>query len=127
MRSRLRATTPRILTKSCWPRCAIFGSNGRWTSAENMVSVAPIRTSTKCWSQENLDGCITVCRREISELGIKLLNQGIPCVVEKPLGISLAEAEALRDSSCRHSYPEYGFGQPAVYAVSQPCDRVDER
>jgi myo-inositol 2-dehydrogenase / D-chiro-inositol 1-dehydrogenase len=50
--------------------------------------------------QENLDGCITVVPPEnISELGIKLLSLGIPCVVEKPLGASLAEAQALRDSA----------------------------
>jgi myo-inositol 2-dehydrogenase/D-chiro-inositol 1-dehydrogenase len=50
--------------------------------------------------QEKLDGCIAVVPPEnISELGIKLLNMGIPCVVEKPLGASLADARALRDSA----------------------------
>jgi myo-inositol 2-dehydrogenase / D-chiro-inositol 1-dehydrogenase len=50
--------------------------------------------------QEDLDGCIAVMPPEnISELGIKLLDLGIPCVVEKPLGASLAEAQALRDCS----------------------------
>jgi myo-inositol 2-dehydrogenase / D-chiro-inositol 1-dehydrogenase len=50
--------------------------------------------------QENLDGCIAVVPPEnISELGIRLLTRGIPCVVEKPLGASLAEAQALRDSA----------------------------
>lgn len=49
-------------------------------------------------SREQLDGCISVVPPEnISELGIKLLNLRIPCVVEKPLGASLAEAQALRD------------------------------
>jgi predicted dehydrogenase len=48
--------------------------------------------------RENLDGCIAVVPPEnISELGIRLLRLGIPCVVEKPLGASLAEALALRD------------------------------
>lgn len=48
--------------------------------------------------QENLDGCIAVVPPEnISELGIKLLTTSIPCVVEKPLGAALAEAQALRD------------------------------
>lgn len=48
--------------------------------------------------QENLEGCIVVVPPEnISELGIKMLRRGIPCVVEKPLGASLAEAQALRD------------------------------
>jgi predicted dehydrogenase len=51
-------------------------------------------------NQESLDGCIAVVPPEnISELGIKLLNIGIPCVLEKPLGASLAEAQALRDSA----------------------------
>jgi predicted dehydrogenase len=50
--------------------------------------------------QENLDGCIAVMPPgNISEVGIKLLDLGIPCVVEKPLGTSLAEAQALRDSA----------------------------
>ncbi len=50
--------------------------------------------------QEKLDGCIAVVPPEnISDLGIKLLNLGIPCVVEKPLGASLAEAHALRDAA----------------------------
>ena len=50
--------------------------------------------------QENLDGCVAVVPPEnISALGIKLLAMGIPCVVEKPLGASLAEAQALRDSA----------------------------
>jgi myo-inositol 2-dehydrogenase / D-chiro-inositol 1-dehydrogenase len=50
--------------------------------------------------QENLDGCIAVVPPEsISELGIKLLTRGIPCVLEKPLGASMAEAKALRDSA----------------------------
>jgi predicted dehydrogenase len=48
--------------------------------------------------QEKLDGCIAVVPPEnIAELGINLLKLGIPCVVEKPLGASLAEAQALRD------------------------------
>ena len=50
--------------------------------------------------QEKLDGCIAVVPPEnISDLGIKLLNLGIPCVVEKPLGAALAEAQALRDAA----------------------------
>ena len=57
-------------------------------------------------TQENLDGCIAVVPPEgISNLGIKLLNLGIPCVVEKPLGASLAEAQALRDSAAATKTP----------------------
>jgi predicted dehydrogenase len=47
-------------------------------------------------ARHKLDGCIAVVPVErISELGIKLLTQSIPCVVEKPLGASLAQARAL--------------------------------
>jgi predicted dehydrogenase len=56
--------------------------------------------------QEKLDGCIAVVPPEnIAELGIKLLKLGIPCVVEKPLGASLAEAQALRDSAVATKTP----------------------
>jgi|CZKS01.1.fsa_nt_gi predicted dehydrogenase len=51
-------------------------------------------------AREKLDGCIVVVPVEtISELGIKLLRQGIPCVVEKPMGASLSEAQALLDAA----------------------------
>ena len=53
-------------------------------------------------ARENLNGCIAVVPpANISELGIKLLSRDIACVVEKPLGSSLAEAQALRDSATR--------------------------
>jgi myo-inositol 2-dehydrogenase / D-chiro-inositol 1-dehydrogenase len=60
--------------------------------------VAAYRDVDEMLKHEKLDGCIAVVPPEnISELGIKLLNLGIPCVMEKPLGASLAEAQALRD------------------------------
>jgi predicted dehydrogenase len=50
--------------------------------------------------RQELDGCITVVPpQNISELGIKLLGKNIPCVVEKPLGASIAEVRALRDAA----------------------------
>jgi len=56
--------------------------------------------------QGNLDGCIAVVPpQNISELGIKLLSLGMPCVVEKPLGASLAEAQALRDCAATTKTP----------------------
>jgi myo-inositol 2-dehydrogenase / D-chiro-inositol 1-dehydrogenase len=56
--------------------------------------------------QEKLDGCICVVPPEdISALGIKLLTLGIPCVVEKPLGATLAEAQALRDCAAATKTP----------------------
>ena len=51
-------------------------------------------------SRHKLDGCIAVVPVEkISEVGIKLLRLGLPCVVEKPLGASLAEGKALLDAA----------------------------
>lgn len=50
--------------------------------------------------KESLNGCIAVVPpEEISELGIKLLSLGVPCVVEKPLGSSLDEVKALQNSA----------------------------
>src|SRR5512146_964286 len=47
-------------------------------------------------SRHQLSACIAVVPVEkISQVGIKLLELGMPCVVEKPLGSSLAEAKAL--------------------------------
>ncbi len=51
-------------------------------------------------SHNKIDGCIAVVPPEkIAGLGIQLLERRIPCVVEKPLGSSLAEVKALRDCS----------------------------
>jgi len=62
--------------------------------------VAAYRNVDEMLRQENLDGCIAVVPPEnISELGVKLLNRSMACVVEKPLGASLAEAQALRDAA----------------------------
>lgn len=46
--------------------------------------------------QEPVDACVTVMPVErIAEVGSMLLQRGVPCVVEKPLGASLAEVERL--------------------------------
>jgi predicted dehydrogenase len=46
--------------------------------------------------QQTPDGCIAVVPVEkISQLGIKLLERRVPCVVEKPLGTALQEVQAL--------------------------------
>ena len=56
--------------------------------------------------QEKLDGCIAVVPPEnISELGIKLLTLGVPTVLEKPLGATLAEVQALRDCAAATKTP----------------------
>ena len=49
-------------------------------------------------ANEQLDACIAVVPVEhIAEIGIRLLQANIPCVVEKPLGTTLDEAKRLRD------------------------------
>ena len=47
-------------------------------------------------AREHLDACIAVTPVErISEIGVKLLQAKMPCVVEKPLGATLSEAQRL--------------------------------
>lgn len=66
----------------------MYGFNRYYVDVDEMVT------------REKLDGCIAVLPVDkISELGIKLLQQGIPCVVEKPLGMSLADSQALLDAA----------------------------
>lgn len=49
-------------------------------------------------SRESVDGCISVMPMErITEVAIKLLTMEIPCVIEKPLGVSLADVERLAE------------------------------
>src|SRR4051794_35925887 len=46
--------------------------------------------------REPVDACVTVMPVErIAEVGAMLLKRGVPCVIEKPLGASLAEVERL--------------------------------
>lgn len=56
--------------------------------------------------EEKLDVCIAVVPvPAIAELGIKLLQRKITCVVEKPLGASLSEITALRDAAVTCATP----------------------
>ena len=58
--------------------------------------VSAYREVDEMLAREKLDGCIAVVPVEkIPEVGIKLLEFGMPCVVEKPLGGSLADVTAL--------------------------------
>ena len=51
-------------------------------------------------AHHDLDACIAVVPVEkIPEVGIQLLQRRLSCVVEKPLGASLAEVEALRKAA----------------------------
>jgi predicted dehydrogenase len=50
----------------------------------------------KLLAKESIDACVTVVPVErIAEVGVMLLERGVPCVIEKPLGASLAEVESL--------------------------------
>jgi predicted dehydrogenase len=49
-------------------------------------------------AKEKLDACIAVVPVEsIPEIGIKLLQANMPCVIEKPLGATIAEVRRLLD------------------------------
>lgn len=62
--------------------------------------LSPYRDVNAMLARHELDGCIAVVPVDkIAEVGINLLNLAIPCVVEKPLGASLAEAEALLNAA----------------------------
>ncbi len=56
----------------------------------------PYQHADDMLAKEHLDACIAVTPvQHISEIGIKLLQANIPCVVEKPLGATIAEATQL--------------------------------
>ena len=68
--------------------CTRYGFGRAYSNAEAMLA------------QEKVDVCIAVVPVEkISALGIQLMGMGIPCVVEKPLGASLSEVQALLAAS----------------------------
>ncbi len=69
--------------------------------------IRPYQDLDQMLSVEKLDGCVSVMPMEkIAEVGIKLLERRLPCVIEKPLGTSLAEIEKLgqvaRDTQTPH-------------------------
>jgi predicted dehydrogenase len=64
--------------------CQTFGFARAYTDVEEMLAT------------ESIDGCVCVMPMEqIVQGAIRLLQRQIPCVIEKPLGTSLAEAEKL--------------------------------
>jgi predicted dehydrogenase len=64
--------------------CHSFGFAQAYEDLDRMLEV------------EKPDACVSVMPMEkIGEVGIKLLQRGIPCVIEKPLGTSLPEIEQL--------------------------------
>src|SRR5882724_4551432 len=64
--------------------CRQFGFARAYSDAETMLTT------------ERVDGCVSVMPMErIVEFAVMLLERKIPCVIEKPLGISRQEAERL--------------------------------
>ena len=64
--------------------CRAFGFGRAYTEVEKMLAT------------ESIDGCVCVMPMEhIVDGAIRLLERHIPCIIEKPLGTSLAEAEKL--------------------------------
>lgn len=64
--------------------CSTFGFARAYDDVEKMLAA------------EDIDGCVCIMPMEqIVPEAIRLLELGIPCVIEKPLGTSLAEAEKL--------------------------------
>lgn len=58
--------------------------------------VRPYQNLDEMLRTEKPDACVSVMPMEkIGEVGIKLLERRIPCVIEKPLGTSLSEIERL--------------------------------
>ena len=64
--------------------CRTFGFARAYNDVEKMLAA------------EDIDGCVSIMPIEqIVPEAIRLLERGTPCVIEKPLGTSLAEAEKL--------------------------------
>ncbi len=60
----------------------------------------PYQNADDVLAKEHLDVCISVMPVErISEIGIKLLQANMPCVVEKPLGATIAEVRRLLEAA----------------------------
>ena len=75
--------------------CRSFGFVRPYTDLDEMLNA------------EQPDACVSVMPMEkIVEVGIKLLERRLPCVIEKPLGTSLSEIEKLgqvaRDTQTPH-------------------------
>jgi len=69
--------------------------------------VRPYKDLDQMLSDQKLDACVAIMPIEkIVEVGIKLLERRLPCVIEKPLGTSLTEieklAQAARDTQTPH-------------------------
>ena len=74
--------------------CRSFGFAQAYEDLDQMLEV------------EKPDACVSVMPMEkISEVGIKLLERRVPCVIEKPLGTSLPQIERLARVACETQTP----------------------
>ena len=74
--------------------CRTFGFSRAYTSMDQMLDT------------EDLDGCVCVMPMEhIVDIGVKVLERRLPCVIEKPLGTSLSDAERLNRAACDSGTP----------------------
>lgn len=64
--------------------CRTFGFARAYTNLDQMLD------------NENLDGCVCIMpMQHIVDVSVKILERHIPCVIEKPLGTSVTDAERL--------------------------------
>ena len=75
--------------------CRTFGFARSYKSLDQMLD------------EESLDGCVCIMPIDhIVDVSVKLLERRLPCVIEKPLGTSVSDAERLnriaRDSGTPH-------------------------
>ncbi|HET6863263.1 MAG TPA: Gfo/Idh/MocA family oxidoreductase [Pyrinomonadaceae bacterium] len=74
--------------------CRSFGFARAYTEFERMLDT------------EKVDACVSVMPVDhITQIGMNLLQRRIPCVIEKPLGISLHEAEHLAAAAAETQTP----------------------
>jgi myo-inositol 2-dehydrogenase / D-chiro-inositol 1-dehydrogenase len=74
--------------------CSQYGFQNAYTDMRHMLA------------EHSVDACVAVVPVEkIPEVGIWLLEQRIPCVIEKPLGASLADVRALRQVASQTGTP----------------------
>ena len=74
--------------------CRTFGFSRSYTSLDQMLDT------------EDLDGCICIMPMDhIVDVSVKLLERRLPCVIEKPLGTSLSDAERLNRIACDAGTP----------------------
>jgi len=74
--------------------CRTFGFSRSYNNLDQMLDT------------EDLDGCVCIMpMAHIVDVSVKLLERRMPCVIEKPLGTSLSDAERLNRIACESGTP----------------------